>query len=531
MEFGWGKVKMNTYKRLMSLFIIIILAAYFAAACAQTPTQPTAQVIWPAENWQSSSPEAQGMDSALLVQMFETIQEDDIRLHSLLVVRNGNLVAEAYWEPYGLDDKHTIESNTKSVIGSLVGIANDQGLIAGAGQKMLDFFAGRPIEKMDDQKKAITLGNLLSMTPGLSCQDLSSAGQGLFRAGDRVQYLLDLPVTDPPGRRWIYCSGAAHLLSAVLQQATGVDARTYANIHLFGPLGIPEVEAQDWGADPQGVTNGVAGLYLTPRDLAKFGYLYLNQGNWNGRQVVPEKWVEESTREQAYIGQDDYVGGLDRRFGYLWSLFPNQGYYGYLGMAGQELFIVPEKQLVIVFNGSLEVGKEAALLRLINDYIIPAARSEAALPADPQGDARLKALIESAAGSKQPVPALPQTALDITGKTFALESNPLGWPDMTFSFQPGSDVATLEISGSPALAIGLDGQYRLTESPVSRPVGLKGYWDTPNSFVLQHILLGEFPESLGRVEFAGERMTLSIKSLNYAGPALVIRGKLKKSTP
>jgi hypothetical protein len=319
-----------------------------------------------------------------------------------------------------------------------------------------------------------------------------------------------------------------HLLSAVLQQATGMDARTYANTYLFQPLGIPEVEVQDWGADPQGVTNGVAGLYLTPRDLAKFGYLYLNKGNWNGRQVVPEKWVEESTREQAYIGPDDYVGGLDRRFGYLWSLFPDQGYYGYLGMAGQELFIVPEKQLVIVFNGSLEVGKEAALLRLVNDYIIPAAHTEAALPANPQAASRLKALSESAAGSKQPVPALPQTALDITGKTYVLESNPLGWPDMTFSFQPGFDVATLEISGSPALAIGLDGQYRLTESPGSRPVGLKGYWDTPNTFVLQHILMGDFMESVGRIEFAGDRMTLSIKSLNYTNPPLVIHGSVKE---
>jgi CubicO group peptidase (beta-lactamase class C family) len=519
---------MNTCRRLRNLFVISLLAIYLTAACAQAAPPPAAQAIWPVENWQSSSPEEQGMDSALLAQMFEATQEDDLRLHSLLVVRNGYLVTEAYWAPYGPDDKHTIESNTKSVIGSLVGIAIDQGLIAGAGQKMLDFFPGREIDKRDEQKEAISLAHLLSMTPGLSCQDLSSAGQGLFRASDWVQYLLDLPVTDPPGRRWIYCSGAVHLLSAILQQATGMDARTYANIHLFQPLGIPEVTQQDWGADPQGVTNGVAGLYLTPRDLAKFGHLYLNRGNWNGRQVVPEAWVEESTRQQAYIGPDDYVGGLDRRFGYLWSLFPDQGYYGYLGMAGQELFIAPEKQLVIVFTGSLEVGKEAALLRLVNEYILPAAQSEAALPPNPQAASRLKALSELAAGSKQPVPALPQTALDITDKTYVLSNNPSGWPDMTFTFQPGSDAATLEISGSPDLAIGLDDQYRLTETPLSRPVGLKGYWDTPDTFVLQHILLGEFPETLGRVDFAGDRMTLSIKSLNYGGPPLVIQGSLKK---
>ena len=519
---------MINHKRLMNLFMISLLTVYSAAACTQTPAQQTSQEYWPVGDFRSSSPEEQGMDSSLLVQMFETIQKEDIRLHSLLIVRNGYLVTEAYWAPYGLGDKHSIESITKSVIGSLVGIAIDKGMIKGVDQKMLGFFPDRPIQNLDDQKKAITLQNLLSMTPGMNCQDLSSAGQGLFQAGDWVQYLLDLPVTDLPGTRWIYCSGAVHLLSAILQKATGMDARTYANSTLFEPLGIPEVKEQDWSTDPQGVTNGIAGLYLTPRDVAKYGVLYLNKGDWNGRQVVSRRWVDESTGEQAYIGKDDYVGGLDRRFGYLWSIFPEQKIYGYLGMAGQELFIVPEKKLVIVFTGSLEVGKEAALLRLVNDYIILAARSEASLQAAPQTDSELKALIESFAGSKQPVPALPQTALDITGKRYLLDGNPLGWKDMTFSFQPDSDVATLEMTGSPTLEIGLDDQYRMTETPGSRPVGLKGYWDAPDTFVLQYIIKGEFIESTARIEFEADKITLTIKNLNYSAPPMVLHGSVVK---
>ena len=366
------------------------------------------------------------MDSARLVQMFAAIQKDGLRLHSLLIVRNGYLVTEAYWPPYDQGDKHTVELITKSMVGTLVGIAIDRGEIESVDQKMVDFFPETTLENMDDQKAAISLQNLLSMTPGLSCQDLSSAGQGLFRSEDWVQYLLDLPVTDPPGSRWIYCSGAVHLLSAILQEATGMDARTYANTHLFKPLGIQEVEEQDWNTDPQGVTNGIAGLYITPRDLAKYGYLYLNKGSWNRSQVVSEKWVEESTREQAYIGPDDYVGGLDRRFGYLWSIFPDQKMYGYLGMAGQELYIVPEKNLVIVFNAALEVGKEAALLRLVNEYVLPAATSETALPAAPGPESQLKTMIESIAGAKQPVPTLPKTAQDITDKTYLLDNNRAG---------------------------------------------------------------------------------------------------------
>jgi CubicO group peptidase (beta-lactamase class C family) len=519
---------MNSFRCLVNLLMISYLTAYIAAACVQMPKQPIAQEVWPDEIFQSASPEAQGIDSSVLVQMFDAIQKDDLRLHSRLILRNGYLVTEAYWAPYRPDDKHTVESITKSFIGSLIGIAIDKGALTGVDQKLVDFFPGRPIKKLDGQKESITLQNLLSMTPGLSCQDLSSAGQGIFKANDWVQYLLNLPVIDPPGTRWIYCSGAVHLLSAVLQQATGMDARTYANMNLFEPLGIRAVEREDWNTDPQGVTNGIAGLYLTPRDLAKFGYLYLNNGNWNGRQVVSSQWVEESTREQAYIGPDDYAGGLDRRFGYLWSIFPEQKIYGYLGMAGQELFIVPENKLVIVFTSALEVGKEAALLRLVNEFILPAARSDNALSPDPQSELELKMLIESIAGSKEPVPALPQTALDITDKTYLLTPNPLGWKDMTFSFQPDSDVASLKMTGSPILKIGLDNKYRLTENPVSRPVGLKGYWDTPNTFILNHILMGDFLESVGRIEFEDNRLTLTIKSLNYGNPPLVIYGRVKK---
>ena len=183
-----------------------------------------------------------------------------------------------------------------------------------------------------------------------------------------------------------------------------------------------------------------------------------------GRQVVPSGWVEEFTREQAYIGPDDYVGGLDRRFGYMWSIFPELKYYGYLGMAGQEMFVLPEKNMVIVFTSALPVGKEAALLELVNDSIVPAVLSAEALPPNPQAASRLATLIHAAAGSAQPAPALSQTALDITGKTFHLDPNPLGWKDMTFTFQPDSDIARLRMSGSPDLEIGMDGRYRLNEN-------------------------------------------------------------------
>ncbi len=522
---------MQKAQRIICLLVIILLAGCLTESCsASLKSQPDVE-YWPTQNWQSRTPEAQGMDSERLAQMFEVIQEDDMRLHSLLIARNGYLVTEAYWPPYGPDDVHTIESNTKSMIGTLIGIAMDQGNLQSVDQKLVDFFPERTIQNLDEQKKTITLQNLLSMTPGLSCQDLSSDGQGMFRAEDWTQYLLDLPVTNPPGTRWIYCSGAAHLLSAILQEATGMDTRGYANTHLFKPLGIREVPEKDWSSDPSGVTNGVAGLYLTPRDLAKYGYLYLKRGNWNDQQVVPTGWVDESTREQAYIGSDNYVGGLDRRFGYMWSIFPDLKYYGYLGMAGQGLFVLPEQNMVIVFTGSLPVGKEAALLRLVNDYIIPAVLSEDPLPDNPQASSRLEALIQAAAGSQQAVPALPQTALEISGKTYLLDPNPLGWKNMTFDFQPDSDTAVLRMSGSPDLEIGLDQHYRLTETPDSRPVGLRGRWLAADEFELDYIIQGEFIESVGRFKFEGNQVILNITNLNFGGPPMKLHGSIAEHKP
>lgn len=396
----------------LSLFLILLIPLFLLTGCDdQAPVAwPDAPepAYWPTHGWQVSTPEQQGVDSERLIAMFQTIQKQEMNLHSILVVRNGYLVLEAYYDPYRASDRHPIESNTKSVIGMLVGIAIDQGKIAGVDQPMLDFFPNAPIKHLDPYKEAITLHNLLSMTPGLECEDFSPAARGMYGTSHWVQYVLDLPMNAKPGERWVYCSGAAHLLSAILEQATGVDARTYANRYLFRPLGIAEVLQGDWASDPEGVTNGITGLSLTPRDLAKLGYLYLHKGRWNGEQVVSKSWLEAATREQAYIGPDEYVAGLDRRFGYFFSIFPDQRMYGYLGMAGQELYVVPEENLVIVFTASLPLGEEDSLLALVQDYLVPAVQSAAELPANPDAQEELAAVVRKAAGNAVGDPMEPQ---------------------------------------------------------------------------------------------------------------------------
>jgi CubicO group peptidase (beta-lactamase class C family) len=458
--------------------------------------------------------------------MFEYIINHDIPLHSLLIVRNGYLVTEAYWHPYGPNDKHSVESITKSVIGTLIGIAIDHGELKSTEQKLLDFFPEHSIQNLDSDKKSITLGNLLSMTPGIACEDTEVSPE-LDQTGDWVQYFLSRPISSKPGTKWIYCSGTAHLLSAVLQKETGMGARTYANQNLFAPLGIPQVSEQDWRSDPRGITDGRAGLYLTPRDLAKYGYLYLNTGRWDSQQIVSAQWVQQSTREHAYIGKDEYVGGLDRRFGYFWSIFPEQNYYGYLGRGGQELFVIPQENMLIVFTGGLRLDEEGMLLNLMNDFIIPSIRSKNSIPPNSESNARLESLIHTAADTKQAVPALSQLALEISDHTYKLESNHLGWSDMKFHFEPGSDEAILTMIDSPDLRIGLDNRYRLTEMPNDRPIGLRGRWAEPNTFYLDYIIFGEFIRSEAWITFGQGEITIKINYLNWNNPPIVIHGHLQ----
>ena len=513
--------------RIQCALVVFELISSAISSCTAPSAVKFNPDYWPTKDWQHSTPEEQGMDSAQLVRMFEYIEDDNVTLHSLLIVRNGYLVMEVYWHPYGPKDVHAVESITKSIIGTLTGIAIDRGEIKSTDQALLDFFPERFIKNLEPGKESITLDHLLSMTPGLDCEDAKTLSAST-QTNDWVQYFLDLPMSSKPGSTWVYCSGAAHLLSAVLQSKFGMDARTYANRNLFEPLGVPQVSEQDWASDPQGITNGIAGLYLTPRDLAKYGFLYLNKGKWDGTEIVSSSWVKESTREQAYIGSDDYVGGLDRRFGYLWSIFPDQKYYGYLGRGGQELFILPRENMVIVFTGSLRVGEEGTLLNLVNDYIIPSVRSKNTIPPNKKTDSKLEFFIKEAQGTEQPVPALPQTASDIFGKTYKLEANFLSWLDMTFYFELGKDEAILKMTNSPNLTIGLDNRYRLTEIPDGRPIGLRGQWVESNVFYLDYIILGDFIRSEAWIQFEGDEIKIKINYLNWDSPPIMLHGNVQK---
>lgn len=330
------------------------------------------------------------MDSEILAGMLETIQEHEYNIDSVSVIRNGYMVLDATVHPFRPGSRHIIHSCTKSIVSALVGIAIDKGYIEDVDQLILDFFPERTVANLDPNKEKMTLEHVLTMTTGLTCQDsYLYRWQGLDemrQSQDWIQFMLDLPMSEAPGTRFEYCNGASFLLSAIIQETTGVNALAFAEKNLFGPLGISDVV---WPSNPQGITIGWGELRMLPHDMAKIGYLYLKEGLWDGQQVVSSAWVEASTSQHISATLQD-------GYGYQWWV-DSSGVYMALGYAGQFIFVVPEKEMVVVFTSDLSERDFYVPQELLNDFIIPATQSSEPLPANPEAVELLESRIEALA--------------------------------------------------------------------------------------------------------------------------------------
>lgn len=508
---------------LLSLLLGGCASAHSAAAPVPAPD------YWPTQGWRSAAPEAQGMDSSLLAQMLEDMSAEQVALHSLLVIRNGYLVTEAYFHPYQPETKIHVQSVTKSVIGALVGLAIRDGYIQNVDQPLLSFYPGRMYANNGKSKESIRLKHLLSMTSGLDCQEFSPSGVKMEQTSGWVQFMLDLPLASAPGKQFGYCNGNAHLLSALIEKASGQNTRRYANRVLFQPLGITPLELADWPEDPQEITTGGYGLHLTPLDLAKIALLYLQNGRWEDTQLLPPGWVKESTTQ--HVQKEDGSG-----YGYLWTVYPDQGCYAALGLGGQQVHIYPEKNLIVVVTAGLGSYAEAPEIEAaLNEYILPAVKSSRPLAENPAAYERLAASVQALQNPVQPVPPLPQTALDISGSVYHFAENPFGWSSLGLVFEPGAAEAELYLNDNPVAAVGLDHLYRSTELPQIGKILLRGRWSGDNTFVVDYPFaiigapsLAELGATELRLVFYGQELEITIQPLIFGGEPFKLHGEVKR---
>jgi len=288
---------------------------------------------------------------------------------------------DPHWHPfYHSTDMHTMQSVSKTVTSVILGIAiTRRDFRATLNTPVLKFFDEAKVKNVDDRKRRIALRNVLTMTTGLDWNeeapynDPRSDSSLMEATDDWVQYVIDKPVVEEPGKFFNYSSGAAELLAHIFQKETGQDIDAYGEKYLFAPLGIKH----HWKRTYMGLVDTEGGLYLSGEDLAKIGYLYLQGGVWKGKQLVSKEWVKESLTPLADAGENF-------KYGFTWWLYPLNGSYVWMGsgFGGQRLLVFPEKNLLVVFTG-WEILEAAAPVEDLINRLLPAVK-QAACPGTEQ---------------------------------------------------------------------------------------------------------------------------------------------------
>lgn len=335
--------------------------------------------LWPGAQWEVIPPEAAGMSSSKLNALELAIQSGFGNMNGIVVVRDARIVFERYYNGYGPEDAHHVASVTKSVLSALVGIAMEDGAMDSPEQQIMRVFPeyAEHGEEETGVRSQVTLGHLLTMTAPYPFPDWQERLDELCMQPDWVGYTLGRLGRQGALGAFKYSTAGAHLMSAALTRCTGKSARQFANERLFGPIGMQTIpdyimegygfdelfgsKVKGWVHDPAGNSTGGWGLTLTPRDMARFGWLYVQGGSWHGEQIVPPAWVEESTT--AHTPQ----------YGYLWWLHEEDGVKAYaaIGDSGNMICCVPACGLVVAAASSY-TPEPRDCLRLVREYILPA---------------------------------------------------------------------------------------------------------------------------------------------------------------
>jgi CubicO group peptidase (beta-lactamase class C family) len=473
--------------------------------------QGSAETTWPTTSWAVSTPEEQGLDSGGLARLIEIVGTR--RQDSLMIVRHGKIVADAYYAPYVAGVSHDLRSVTKSITGTLTAIALRDGFFDSVDHPVLDLFSDRQVSNVDDNKKAITIQHLLDMTSGIAwLESVHTPDEPLMQmygSPDRTGFVLNRPMSGVPGAKFYYNSGNPYVLSALITRKTERSALDFAKQQLFEPLGITSAK---WGhVDAQGVTDGEAGLSLSPHDMAKIGYLYLHNGIWDGKQIIPSSWVD-----RARAGKVRATNGF--HYANLWWSLPEKGAYMAQGRHSQLILVLPKLDIVAVMTGVMRDDEFYPVRRLIDD-ISRSVKSDTPLPPDPVAQSVLVASIRAAATEKpSPVGDTPELAKTISGKSYQIAKNVLDVK--SFSLNLAGENPSWEIitnTGKPDTPterfwglLGLDGMFR--KSPAYYGTNaVKGRWVNARTFAIERRILGHSETQAWALAFDGNKVTVNFE--------------------
>jgi CubicO group peptidase (beta-lactamase class C family) len=510
------EIAMRPVGRIATALIVAQCLAIFSAHAAAPDYPGSSQTPWPTKDWEASTPEAQGMDSAALARLVD--QVGTYKQDSLLVIRHGKIVADAYYAPYAPNIRHDLRSVTKSFIGTLTAIELKESLLDSVDHPIVDLFADKHISNLDDAKKAMTVQNMLDMTSGLAWdEDAYTPDEPIsrmYKSPDPTEFVLSQPMSDPPGARFDYNGGNPYVLSAVITKKAGRDALDFARDELFKPLGISSVR---WGdADGQGVTDGESRLYLTPHDMAKLGYLYLHRGVWDGEQIIPSSWVDR-------VRQGPVTATHGFHYANLWWSLPDKDAFMARGRHSQIILVLPKLDVVALMTGVLKDDEYYPMARLIDD-IAGAIKSDTSLAPNADGQALLAASIQKAA-TEQPTPVgpTPELAKTISGRSYRLSENDLHVKTFSLNLvdpNPSWEITTAaERLDRPTArfggSIGLDGAFRKSSAPYGVNA-VKGSWLDDHTFLVERRILGHGEMQRWTLAFDGKTVNVKFESTDGA---------------
>lgn len=321
------------------------------------------------------TPGAQGVSPAGIRDFVEAADKQVDTMHSFMLVRHGQVVAEGYWNPESADKPHVMYSLSKSFTSSAVGMAVAEGRLS-IDDPVLEFFPGDAPAEPSENLRKMRVRDLLTMTTGHQSEPKFTSAEPW------VKSFLAHPVEHKPGTHFLYNSPGTYMCSAIVQKVSGQSVFDYLRPRLFEPLGI---EGAEWSASPQGISTGGWGLFLKTEDVAKFGQLYLQHGQWNGKQLIPAQWVGQATSKQVSNGSDP-ANDWDQGYGFQFWRCRHDAYRGD-GAFGQFCIVLPEQDAVVTTTA--DTKDLQAVLNLVWEKLLPSFHATP-LPSDPEEEARLK---------------------------------------------------------------------------------------------------------------------------------------------
>lgn len=417
--------------------------------------------------WKVSSPEEQGMNSLTFIDGIYRLKQDNINIHSLLVIRNDHIVLDAYFHPFKKDYVHDFASVTKSITSLLIGIAIDKGFIKNEDEQVFKYFPEYTVK--NDMLKNLRIKDLLNMASGLQCSwnDGEKELEQMQENPDWVEFMFNLPFSSQPGEKFSYCSGNFYLLAEILQRTTKMTCHDFAKKFLFQPL---EFSKTYWFENSKGINHGWGDLCISTYDLAKIGCLILNNGKWHDKKIISQEWIEK-------IKPLYYIHGTES-YGYGWWLdSENPDEIQAIGRGGQRLFILREKKIVIVATGG---GFDAGDM---DDLVLESIKS---YNKEENYSAQLTDkinIIQTPSPKKPDANGIPSSILN---KSYHFETNDIGITTLRLEQRNKDFYIILKFTdgSKEEHPIGMNNQYKFSnERVLGLPIALKGFWDGNNLII------------------------------------------------